>query len=348
MVTALGNLKRAGRQTSFNEGIGRVQIPGASRNKWLNQIESLDFPGTQESAEWHRFEQRAYWAAEQNIGSYVREALQLLLDQNGVDVLVIENLPHVAPGLAPTDGTRPVGKSATSEAVLIGLANAAGLEVFGYLQEKNGSLIHEVAPEAGKENTQSNYGRTLFSYHVDNACFGDQYQPEFLFLLGLINEGGVVTRLLRLQPDVLSNIPAPLLRTLRKPIFRFAAPQSFDFGGFVLASPLRAVIYDDEFGVPNIAWPSRPYRQDCDEAQTAMTEFQALLNSLAPQRIVVDPGVIVAFRNSRVLHGREEIPATSERWLQRIYACRSLAAHRQATRANGSARVFDARLLVMK
>jgi hypothetical protein len=347
MVSLLENLAQVTQGPVTNNHIKRARLADLSRENWLRRVKTLSFPNQGDSAAWGNFEEKAFQSAHDAVGTEIHDLLNQLSNPNGIDALVIENVPHVEPGPQPTDGARPVVKSAVSEAVLVGLAKTAGLRVFGYLQEKGGSLVHEVAPESGKEETQSNYGRTLFSYHVDNTCFSDQFQPEYLFLIGLLNQGDVVTRLLRLEDDVLPNVPVSLLDTLRKPIFRFGIPQSFEVGGFMLASPPRAVIYEDAFGMQHIAWPSRAYRQDSQEAQTAMSDFRAFLDTLVPQRIVVKPGVVLAFRNSRVLHGREPIPTIAMRWLQRVYASHSLAAHQEATNTGKTARVFDVRLLVM-
>lgn len=332
---------------TINSHISCARLSKESQANWLSEIVGLNFPLKDDQASWYEFQERAFQATKANITSEIRQLLQRLSLPNGSDVIVIEGLPYQDPGPPPTDGQRPAGKPAVSEAVLVGLVTAAGLKVFGYLQEKKGSLIHQVAPEIGKENTQSNSGRTLFGYHVDNTCFSERFQPEFLFLIGLVNEGSIATRLLRLEEDILPHIQGPLLNSLRKPIFRFAAPQSFDLGGFVLASPLRPVIHEDASGMQHISWPSRRYVQDTQEAETAMREFQSLLDTLTPCSVVVQPGSLLAFRNSRVLHGREPIPVNARRWLQRVYTSRSLAAHRQAANSSAKTQVFDARLLAM-
>ncbi len=211
-------------------------------------------PHTQFGPEWERFKKQAIRAAADNLPQDIKEMLQHLAESSDseYDGIIIDNLPN--------DGTRQDGPETTakvsmSETVLVGLAGVAKCEIIGYRQEKRGRLIHRVEPEPGKERTQSNAGTVKFNFHSDNAFLSRRMQPQLLGLLGSVNDGDIATLLLTLERDIIPNTPAKLLQTLRQPIFRFSAPESFDFGGYLVISALRPLIYEDENGRSHIALP---------------------------------------------------------------------------------------------
>ena len=82
--------------------------------------------------------------------------------------LLIDNLP-IDPALPapPTDGVRPAGKGWLSEAVLLQLQRAAGLQPFGYIEEKAGALVHQIAPAQNKATELSSSGSVALGWHTD-------------------------------------------------------------------------------------------------------------------------------------------------------------------------------------
>lgn len=325
-------------------GLAYGYVPSASMEQWSRAISNLPHPSMQSGREWQEYKDRTVGAANRYLPQDVKDMLWRLahtLDSE-YDGIVLDNLPRTS----DEEGRDKYGaakKSAESEAVLVGLVGVAKCEIFGYNQEKRGALIHRVEPEPDKETTQSNAGRDRFHYHSDNACFCRQLQPQLLALLGAVNESDAATLILTLN-DILPNIPAKLLATLREPIFRRRAPESFDFGGYIVASAPSPLIYDDEAGGQHIALPAASFRQETQRAERAMRDFRELLDSLQPRSIIVGPGRLLAFRNTRVVHGRTAF--RGRRLLHRVYFTNSLAPHRAATRTSNNTQVFDARLFL--
>jgi L-asparagine oxygenase len=325
------------------EGLPYAYEPSLSRERWLRAISDLDSPHTQSGPEWEQFKKQAIRAAADNLPQDIKQMLQHLAESNDseCDGIVIDNLPNDATHQGRPDTTTKVS---ISEAVLLGMAGVAQCEIIGYRQEKQGALIHRVEPQPGKEHTQSNAGRVKFNFHSDNAFLSRLMQPQLLGLLGSVNDGDVATLLLTLEQDIIPNTPTKLLHTLRQPIFRISAPESFDFGGYIVLSTLRPLIYEDENGQSHIALPGAVFRQENQRAERAMRDFKELLSTLTPRSIVVRPGRFLAFRNTRVVHGRS--PIVGNRLLHRIYFTRSLAPRLSAVSNVEKARVLDVRLLL--
>lgn len=328
------------RQRATSGGLWYDYVPSADRDKWARMISGLSEPRVQAGREWEGYKAQATKAATlclpEEVKSMLREFAHTIDSDH--DGMVIDNLPHSSEADQEGGAGRVGGPK--SEAVLVGLVGAARCEVFSYEQEKQAALIQKIKPEAGKENSQSNAGIVKFNFHSDNAFLRTLFQPELLGLLGSVNQSHIATLLLTLEQDILPNVPAKLLRVLREAIFRLPAPDSFDFGGCTVISAPRPLIYDDEYGRPHVALPGASFPQGSCRAARAMREFREFLDSLTPREIVVGPGRFLAFRNTRVVHGRN--PISGQRLLHRAYFTRSLSAHRKAARSGRKAQVFDA------
>jgi hypothetical protein len=324
---------------------GEFQV---SNEEWKKAIlaSNIDFPESNDPIKWIEFLEESKAFAHRFASPAVLELLYLLVNlHSGVDAIAIDRLPRENPGRAPTNGGRPPGKNKVSEMVMTGLAALGGLHIFGHPQEKKGNLIHQVAPTNEKAETQSNEGRVSFDYHTDNACFYP-FQPEFLFLFGLINEE-VATFLLTLD-EILHQTPRDLLTQLQEPIFTLVSPPSFDFGNGRFISENRPIIFKDKLGLNRITLPGQSSFQLNEKAGKVLEQFRSHLNGLTPHRIIVKPGRLIAFRNDRVVHGREPIPTQNERWLQRIYATSDIQRYREAVGTKDLSFTFDARLLFGK
>lgn len=329
----------------FFHGIrGEIQI---SNEEWKKAIlqSGVEFPASNDPIGWIKFVETSKSLTQRFISPSLRElGYKLTSPMSELDAVIFDNLPHLNPGRPPLNGGRPPDKNQVSEMVLVGTPVLFGLQLFSYIQEKCGDLVHQVAPTAEKAVTQSNEGRIRFGYHTDDGCFFP-FHPEFLFLIGLINEE-VATLLLTLD-EIIRQTPAELIALLRTPIFTFGSPTSFDFGNGRCLSQRRPIIYKDEYGVDRICLPgidSIQFQFD-SQARAILQQFHDHLDSLTPHKIIIKPGRILAFRNDRAIHGREPIPNENERWLQRIYATNSIGQLRKTTGATPLDCRFDARLL---
>lgn len=313
---------------------------------WLKAIleSKIDFPDANDAFGWFNFYAKAKSIASKFASGPVRELVSLLANPHmAVDAIVIRDLPHEDPGQSPVDGKRPTGKNPVSEYAVVGLASLGGFEIYGHPQEKKGDQVHQVAPSNEKEHSQSNEGRPRFDFHTDNA-FLKPFQPAVLFLIGLVNKN-VATLVLSLD-QIIQQTPAEMIAALRQPIFEFKSPESFDFGTTRIVAEQRPIIYRDEYGIDRITLPGSTSNQSDEQAAKILKEFRQHLDSLSPSMIVVGPGMVLAFRNDRVVHGREMIPEESARWLQRIYATVDISSFREAVGSKDLTFSFDARVLV--
>jgi hypothetical protein len=277
--------------------------------------------------------------ATEHLSAGLREALSDFFSPSGPDALLIENLPvdRELPA-APSDGKRPAGKTAVSEAVIAGLIEGHA-SILSYTNEKAGAPIHEITPVAGQEHVPSSAGRAPFACHTDVAFLAPNFAPQGLLLFGLLNQSGAPTAVLPLD-QILEAASPSLVKTLGKPIFLHPAPSSFELKAAVTGPILRR----DAHGIARISVQTHAVQPVNEEARVAIHQLRALLDSLEPVRVVLGPGDALLFRNDRVLHGRDAF--TGERWLQRAYFTDSLAPFRESTGVAAPGFVFDAKALV--
>ncbi len=319
-------------------------FPSAARDAWLGIIKDFAFPNHDLQA-WSRFRIEAHKAAAAVLPRQVLDLLLAFAHPGGLDAIIIDNLPTDDElGPTPRDGQRPSTKQAISEAVITGIIELMGYEVFSYRQEKRGELFHQLVPITGHESTQSNTGREKFGFHTDNANIPFRFRQECLGLFGLRNHNNVCTLILTLD-DLKQALPSSLLRKLRYPIYQLPAPLSFDLAGWAVLSEPRPVIWMDDGGIDRIALPRSNFAQTSPEAEKAMNELRAVLDTVIPLRVVVSPSRFLAFRDSRVLHGRDKV--VGDRWLQRVYFSHALTGLRAETNSHPAEFSFDARLLMM-
>lgn len=278
------------------------------------------------------------------------EAYQFVLKSltlpGGVSFIVMENLPIDNPlPETPKDGKRPDGKSWVSEATLFAIQRIAGLQPLSYLQEKGGVLVHEISPMPGLEQSLSNSGVAALGFHTDDSILKPEYRPEFLTLLGLINERHTPTFIAPID-WAFAELSSRHQRELMKPKYRVESPESFHiFGGKVLRSELRPLVTRNADGDLEIAGNLYAVTTREPQAQVALDSLRAVLPEIA-ESVVLTPGTAVIFNNSRVLHGRAAITG-GKRWLQRCFGRKDLTAFRQAT-GNYNTYSFDIQQLILQ
>jgi L-asparagine oxygenase len=254
------------------------------------------------------------------------------LASNQISHLLIANLPIDSDLPAPpSNGVRPAGKGWQSETTLLQLASACGLMSFGYLQEKEGRLVHEISPAANRAGELSSAGSVALGWHSDMGILRSQWRPEFLFLIGLRNDSAIPTLLADLDDAlaVMRQRDASLVEVLRQPHFRIESPASLVWhGGKSLRSEARPLIALHQ-GFDTIAGNLQTLVTTDPQAQQALEAFKEAVAEVS-QPIVIGVGEACLFNNARVLHGRPAIQG-GPRWLQRVYCRRSLRQLRQAT-----------------
>lgn len=214
----------------------------------------------------------------------------------------------------------PEGKTTfVTELFLLGLARLAGLDVFGYDNEKAGAFLHQVCPVPGKEETISSNGSGNFGLHTEGPHL--RHAPEFFFLYCLRGNREAMSPLVRLE-DIEADLSGQHLDVLMQPRFLFRAGDSYDGPKEPIAQPILYHAY----GQPCIRYH--------DHNVTAMIgDFEAAGALIALRKAVernqvwtvLYPGDLVFFSNETVLHGRTGFPVEydgNQRWLQRCYLTR--------------------------
>ena len=261
---------------------------------------------------------------------------------------VLKNLPCDS-GLVdvPRDGKRPIWKESwISEAVLIGIAGAIGLEPLSYLQEKEGLLVHEVVPIPGQEHQLSNSGKVFLGFHTDHAVLHRCYRPEFLLLNGLVNFGKTPT-LVACIDDALRELTPDIEQILRSPLFRIELPDSvMVWNGKKLLSEWKPLVTTGKNGEIEFTGNLHSVRAMNSDADRALQALIRSLNEIA-REIILDSGTLMLLNNHRCLHARKKVE--KDRWLQRIFCRVSLTDLREAGASVGPYDyVFDMRPLLLK
>lgn len=315
-----------------------MRLPEATRRAWLSDLAGCNFPREGDAAEWGAFDALSREVAAKHLPAEMLDALAALAENRGL--LVLGNLPVDAPPMAPpVDNFRPAGKPAISEAVHLGIARQVA-QVFGFLEEEEGAIFHQIAPKVGREESQSNGGVVPFHPHSDDAFLFRQHRPEFLSLFGLLNERAAPTWMFPVE-GILAHLAADVVETLERPVFRHAPPQSFHMG--LDGTSLHPLIERHEGGWEVSYNTVRTSGVD-GEAEGALEAFREALPKAPHGEVVIAPGTLAIFSNLRHLHGRGAI--SGRRWLQRLYSRRDLSALRADGGVAEPGLVFEAARLV--
>ncbi len=329
-------------QTHPLEELPSLRLPDRDRESWTRDACALTFPDYRDLNAWNAFRDASVHLALRHLPEHFAEELDEFFSPVGIPALLFENLP-VDPELPPTpaDGMRPAGKQAVSEAVICGIVGTHG-DILSYLNEKSGAPIQEVVPIQGMERIQSNAGRVQFGFHSDNAFLPRRFRQNGILLYGLRNQDAAT--LVLTAGQIMEAAPADLAASLAKPIFRHACPASFSFPESAILSAPCPILWRDELGLTRVSAASSSIEPLTLEAAEALNRFRALLMSLEPARVVVQPGTALLFKDDRVLHGRDSFAGS--RWLQRAYFTDSLDPLRKAARSDPRAFAFDAGALL--
>jgi hypothetical protein len=245
----------------------------------------------------------------------------LIIDNVAIDSSIID---------VPTFGIRPENKSFyTSELSLIALVLLAGLKPLSYVEEKGNTLIHEISPIKGLEETLSNAGIKELGWHTDNSFIDISLRPDFLSLLSLINEPETETCISSAKKAfiLLSKRHQTLLM---EPLFRISTPDSYaralnNKRIVTEPRPIINLIKNSQIiaagnlygGVQSIT----------DSAEIALRAFKEALEEVE-EKIILTPGKMLIFENNKVFHRRGKIDE-GKRWLQRLFAKYDIDALRQ-------------------
>ena len=137
-------------------------------------------------------------------------------DENSA-VLLIHNAPidNNLPISPQTEYCRTEKRTFVSEGCLLGFGNIIG-NIYSYTNIRNGDIIRNLCPIKGKEETNSNAGSKLLTYHMDQAFHN--IPPDFIALICLRGDENAFTHLSNTQ-EVLLELSKEDLEFLSQPLF---------------------------------------------------------------------------------------------------------------------------------
>jgi len=246
---------------------------------------------------------------------------------NNEGCLLIKNL-LLDPKIPETPNVKVVSKKTFySEGYLAAISFLLG-DPYGYQQESNGDLIHNLFPSQKNQLKQSSdSSKANLEFHTEIVFH--PFTPDFLILLCL-----------RQDPDkkaetIVSSIRNVLAKNLlsqsdidilRKPIYRTGIDYSFgNINNAKGNGPTMACLYGDNL--------DQLLSFDLDlmigltpEANSALLKLKEALQAVSVG-IKLECGDLIIIDNRRVIHGRTPFPAYfdgQDRWLQRCLVSRNL------------------------
>ncbi|MFF8700630.1 TauD/TfdA family dioxygenase [Streptomyces albidoflavus] len=250
-------------------------------------------------------------------------------------IVVVSNLP-VDEGLVPTPSSWQVaekeGAAVREELVLLLVGSVLG-DAFGWNNQQNGRLVHDVCPSKGQENSltsaSSQQQLTLHTEDVFHSCRGD-----YVALMCLRNPDAVGTTVALVESV---EFEEPLREVLHQNRFRFFPDDSHQVVPLHTAEAPSA-LEERPHEVASVLFgpEDAPYlRIDADftspvpgdrEAERVMVQAAELLADAA-ERVVLAPGEAVFVDNYKVIHGRDTFTPRydgTDRWLKRTSLVRDI------------------------
>jgi L-asparagine oxygenase len=257
----------------------------------------------------------------------LRRAIRRFATEPGFEgALLIKNLPQdEALPETPPRGKRPVGKvTFVSEAVILGIGQLIG-HVFGYSGEKDGEMVHQIAPVRGREKAASNEGSGA-DFGPHSECGGLPIIPTYLSLYCLrADSANTAATFLVHALDVVKHLDGETIAALSKPHFQMRVPESF--GGVDVWSEAKPILRGS-LELPEVWYNRDAMRATTAEAQPALAKLSALTADPSVQHaIVLQPGELVLLDNRKTMHGRQPFTPRydgTDRWLHRVYLRRDL------------------------
>jgi hypothetical protein len=219
----------------------------------------------------------------------------------------------------------PFATAQGAEAFLALVGSPLG-DLVGYLQEKNGALFHDVAPEKSQEGEQSAAGsRVPLELHTER-CFHPHLPSHVLLACLRPDRDGAAQTGIASVRRIMPLLPARHVPALFEPIFRTGVDYSF---GNVLTrkgnGPVMSILFGD---------PADPFmRCDLDLMVGLGARARAALDAMRDATlracgwIALEPGDLLAIDNRRAVHGRSAFRARydgRDRWLKRAYVVQEL------------------------
>lgn len=246
------------------------------------------------------------------------------------------SLPHT-----PRDARRSTEKKTyMSEAMLAIFSRGLG-DPFAYIQEKDGELWHNICPVKGNETELSSSSSTiLLDFHTETAFH--PYMPDFVLLHCLRADHEMVARTeIASTRQIIANLSLRARATLFQPLYQTGIDASFGSpSGLKGNGPILPVFYGDPYD-PFMKFDLDLMVGITPDATYALEQMKLATNASKNFAKLI-PGDLFIVDNRRSVHSRSEFAPRwdgEDRWLQRTYVSRDLAASEEI-RADRN-RLFD-------
>jgi L-asparagine oxygenase len=242
--------------------------------------------------------------------------------------LVLRGLPTGWVPPTPVHGDLGIGVRLPAAAVMCLVAAQLG-DQFGFQAELSGSMVQDIVPVAGFEDTQQSISsRSLLQLHCETAF--TEHRADFIGLFAIRSDPeGQAGTLLSPIDSALRQVDPELADVLWEPRFTTTVDASFlrqsGFTGPIVVGPISVLTGS----------PDKP-RLRCDFAETHGVDDQAeeairQLHKAATSVVLsihLDEGDLAFIDNHRAFHGRTPFRFHGngrDRWLLRSFITRDLA-----------------------
>lgn len=204
--------------------------------------------------------------------------------------------------------------------ILCSLAFILG-EAFGWKEEQNGRIIHDIIPIKEHRDSQESTGseKEIF-WHTDEA-FHD-YSADYLLLFCIKNPGNVATNYCSINSLDLSDSRFDILFQRRFSFRKVSSHKSKSDNG---NEYIKSVLYGSREKPFIRIDPFFMVANDQESAESLKLLIKYINSSL--KRIILSPGDLLIIDNAMCVHGRNSfVPSFngSDRWLKRINITRDL------------------------
>lgn len=241
--------------------------------------------------------------------------------------LIMRGFPTDSPlPPTPTKSNAPVRKPTQfSEFWLCCIASALR-EPIGYLQEKGGSIIHNMYPTMKNSTNLSSESSAIdLDFHTEIAFH--PFLPDYLLLYGLRQdvEKQAKTSIASIR-DILPYLTVEEQEILWSPLFKTGIDYSYGSeSGTKGNGPLLSILYGNE--------KNPCFRYDLDlmvgitpQAQNLLERLPAIVREVK-RDVIIEPGMLLVVDNRYYIHSRSRFKAYyngEDRWLQRMLVMENL------------------------
>ncbi|MFI6376419.1 TauD/TfdA family dioxygenase [Streptomyces sp. NPDC050546] len=261
---------------------------------------------------------RPEWQLPERLAGELREALGMPSPVRGFRVVrgLFDALP--APGPTPAHWSAADPHDSAGHDVALALAARTLGRVFGWTDQQDGRIVHNILPSPGYEEMQVGASSTVpLAWHTE-----DGFHPEradLLLLACVRNPDDVGTRLAGIRD---ARLPEGAVAQLRRPLLVIEPDDSYEDEDAEREERIgMATVWDGEGGLCVRYDPSYTRRLTEDgefaEAYARLSEAFEECGFVVP----LEPGDLLVVDNDAVVHGRVAFRARydgNDRWLKRV------------------------------